>query len=142
LTRPEASEQTLLLVKPDAVRAGRTGAILARLEQAGFAITGLRMERLDARQAGGFYAIHRGKEFFDGLVEFITSGPLVAVRLEAGDARRRVRAFIGATDPARAEPGTIRRDFGTSLRTNAVHASNPDEDVERDLEFFFPGTTP
>lgn len=134
-------EQTLLLVKPDAVRAGRTGEILARLEAAGFRVSGLVMETLDRARAADFYSIHRGKEFFDGLVEFIVSGPLVAVRLEAPDARARVRAFVGATDPAQAEPGTIRRDFGTSLRTNAVHASNPDEDVERELGFFFPGTT-
>lgn len=135
-------EPTLLLVKPDAVRAGRTGEILARLEAAGFTVTGLKMERLDRARAADFYSIHRGKEFFDGLVEFIVSGPLVAVRLEAPDARARVRAFVGATDPARADEDTIRRDFGTSVRQNAVHASNPDEDVERELEFFFPGTTP
>ena len=113
--------------------------MLARIEAAGFAVTGLVMRRLTAAEAEGFYGIHRGKEFFAGLVEFITSGPLVAVRLEGEDVCRRVREFIGATDPGRAAPGTIRADFGTSVRTNAVHASNPVEDVRGELEFFFPG---
>jgi len=130
--------RTLLLIKPDAVGQHRAGAILSRLETAGFEITGLAMRRLSREQAEGFYAIHRGKEFFPGLVEFITSGPLVAVRLEGEDACRRVRDFVGVTDPAKAAPGTIRADFGTSIRSNAVHASNPEEDVGRELESFFP----
>ncbi len=131
-------EQTLLLIKPDAVRRHRIGEILARLEQAGFAITGLVMRRLNRSQAEQFYAIHKGKEFFPSLVEFITSGPVVASRLEAEDVRSRVRQFIGPTDPAQARPGTIRAVFGTSIRMNAVHASNPEEDVEKELSFFFP----
>jgi nucleoside-diphosphate kinase len=130
--------QTLLLIKPDAVRQHRIGEILGRLEAAGFAVTGLVMRRLNRPQAEGFYAIHLGKEFFSGLVEFMTSGPLVAVRLEGEDVCRRVREFVGVTDPSKAAPGTIRADFGTSVRTNAVHASNPEEDVRRELEFFFP----
>jgi nucleoside-diphosphate kinase len=138
MAEPTRVERTLLLVKPDAVRASRTGDILGRLEHAGFRITGLVMRRLSAPEAGAFYAIHRDKEFFAGLVEFMTSGPLVAVQLEAPDARARLRRFVGATDPAAAEPGTIRADFGTAVRMNAVHASNPAEDVERELAFFFP----
>jgi nucleoside-diphosphate kinase len=130
-------KQTLLLVKPDAVRRQCTGEILRRIEAAGFTITGLRMQHLTATQAGDFYSIHRDKPFYDGLVEFMTSGPLVAVRLEAEDACRRVREFVGTTDPQQAAPGTIRADFGTSVRTNAVHASNPDEDVKQELDFFF-----
>ena len=98
------------------------------------------MRRLSPDGAEYFYAIHRDKPFFPGLVEFMTSGPLVAVRLEGTDSRRRLREFVGATDPARAAPGTIRADFGTTVRTNAVHASNPDEDVEREIRFFFPDT--
>jgi len=133
-------EKTLLLIKPDAVRKHRTGEILRRLEEAGFVVTGLRMQRLSKDEAERFYAIHREKDFFEGLVEFVTSGPLVAVRLEADDARARVRGFIGVTDPARAAPGSIRSDFGTSIRENAVHASNPEEDVERELNQFFPDT--
>ena len=96
------------------------------------------MRRLSRDEAERFYAIHRGKEFFPGLVEFITSGPLVAVRLEGENVCRRVRDFVGVTDPDEAAPGTIRADFGTSMRSNAVHASNPEEDVRREIEFFFP----
>lgn len=136
----QKSEKTLLLIKPDAVRMRRTGEIIKRLEQTGFTITGLRMTTLDRDQAEAFYAVHRGKEFFDGLVQFICSGPLVAVLLEGEDCRARVRRFVGATDPARAEPGTIRAEFGTSLRMNAVHASNPEEDVEREVVLMFPGS--
>ncbi|MFO7637677.1 MAG: nucleoside-diphosphate kinase [bacterium] len=136
------TEATLLLIKPDAVRGRHVGAILARLEAAGFAITGLALRRLNPAQAGEFYAIHRDKEFFPGLVEFITSGPLVAVRLEAEHARRRVRELVGVTDPARAAPGSIRAEFGSSMRMNAVHASNPEEDVEHELACFFPAGTP
>jgi nucleoside-diphosphate kinase len=131
--------QTLVLIKPDAVRRHCIGEIVGRLESAGFAVTGLVMRRLDRDQAEEFYAIHRGREFYPGLVEFMTSGPLVAVRLDGEDICRRVREFVGATDPAKAAPGTIRADFGTSVRTNAVHASNPEEDVRRELDSFFPG---
>jgi len=130
--------QTLLLIKPDAVRQRRIGEILGRLEAAGFVVTGLAMRRLSRAQAEEFYAIHQGKEFFPGLVEFITSGPLVAVRLEGENVCRRVREFVGVTDPSRAAPGTIRADLGTSVRSNAVHASNPEEDVRREITFFFP----
>jgi nucleoside-diphosphate kinase len=130
-------EQTLLLVKPDAVRSRHVGEILGRIERAGFAVTGISMRRLTSAEASSFYAIHQGKDFFAGLIDFITSGPLVAVRLEGEGCRERVRRFIGATDPSRAEAGTIRADFGTSVRSNAVHASNPAEDVEQELRFFF-----
>ena len=130
--------RTLLLIKPDAVRQHRIGEILGRLEAAGFEVTGLVMRRLSRAEAEGFYAIHRGKEFFPGLVEFITSGSLVAVRLEGENVCRRVREFIGVTDPSKAVPGTIRAEFGTSVRSNAVHASNPEEDVRRELGFFVP----
>ena len=133
-----APNQTLLLIKPDVVTQHRIGEILGRLEAAGFVITGLAMRRLNRIQAVGFYAIHRGKEFFPGLVEFITSGPLVAMRLEGENVCRRVREFVGVTDPSKAASGTIRADFGTSVRSNAVHASNPEEDVRRELELFFP----
>jgi nucleoside-diphosphate kinase len=131
-------EQTLLMVKPDAVRARRVGAIIRRIEEAGFDITGIVMRRLTAADAGSFYSIHRERDFFAGLVEFMTSGPVVALRLSGTGVRRRLRGFVGATDPARAEPGTIRADFGTSVRQNAVHASNPDEDVAKELMTFFP----
>jgi len=132
--------QTLVLIKPDAVRQHRIGEILGRIEAAGFDVSALVMRHLTRPQAEEFYAIHRGKEFFPGLVEFMTSGPLVAVRLEGEDVCRRVREFVGVTDPSKARPGSIRADFGTSVRMNAVHASNPEEDVLRELEFFFPGS--
>jgi len=134
-------KQTLLLIKPDAVRRHCIGAILFLLEQAGFVITGLKMQQLNRAEAEEFYAIHKGKEFFAGLVEFMTSGPIVAARLEAPDAPHRLRQLVGATDPAQAAPGTIRAAFGTSVRMNAVHAANPDEDVPRELGFFFSETT-
>lgn len=97
------------------------------------------MRRLSREQAAKFYAVHCGRDFYDGLVEFITSGPVVAVRIEGPNARQDLREMVGVTDPARAAPGTIRADFGATVRMNAVHASNPDEDVERELRFFFPG---
>jgi nucleoside-diphosphate kinase len=130
--------RTLVLIKPDAVGRHLIGEILGWLEAAGFLVTGLAMRRLSRAEAEGFYAIHRGKEFFPGLVEFITSGPLVAVRLEGENVCRRVREFVGVTDPSKAAPGTIRADFGASIRANAVHASNPEEDVRRELGSFFP----
>lgn len=134
-------EQTLLLIKPDAVSGQHIGEVLQRVEKAGFRITGLVMRQLSRAEAGKLYAIHRGKEFFSGLVDFIVSGPVVAVRLAAPSARERLREFVGATDPARAAPGTIRRDFGTSVRQNSVHASNPAEDVENELALFFGDST-
>lgn len=132
------AETTLLLIKPDAVQRRRTGEILRRVEESGFTIVGLKMHRLSVSEAKTFYAIHEGKDFFPGLVEFITSGPIVAAALQAPDCRRRLRLFVGATDPAKAAAGTIRRDFGTTVRMNAVHASNPEEDVERELSILFP----
>jgi nucleoside-diphosphate kinase len=95
------------------------------------------MRQLNRQEAERFYAIHQGKDFFAGLVEFITSGPVVAVRVEGEDAIQRLRALAGDTDPSRAEPGTIRQRFGSSVRMNAVHASNPAEDVTAELSFFF-----
>ncbi len=134
-------EESLLVIKPDAVASGHIGAIVSRLEKAGFRITGMVMRRLSRAEAEEFYAVHRGKEFFSGLVDFIISGPVVAVRVAGVDVRRRLREFVGATDPAKALPGTIRHEFGTSVRMNAVHAANPDEDVARELNFFFPASS-
>lgn len=130
-------EQTLLIIKPDAVERCRIGEILHRVESEGFRITGLAMRRLSRPEAEEFYAVHRHKEFFPALVEFMTSGPVVTCRLEASDARRRLRELVGATDPAQAAPGTIRAALGTSVRHNAVHAANPDENVDRELRLFF-----
>jgi len=132
-------ESTLLVIKPDAVARRCTGEVLRRVEAAGFTVTGITMRRLSRDDAALFYSIHRGKDFFEGLVEFMTSGPVVAVLVEGPGVRSRLRTFVGVTDPARAAAGTIRADFGTSVRKNAVHASNPEEDVEREVAFFFPG---
>ena len=131
-------EKTLLLIKPDAVQRHRTGEVLRRLEEAGFVIVGLKMRRLTRPEAEELYAVHNGKEFFPGLVEFMTSGPVVAAALEGLGCRKGLRDFVGATDPSRAAPGTIRADFGTTVRANAVHASNPEEDVDRELKLMFP----
>lgn len=132
------TEQTLLLIKPDAVRARVIGRIVSRIEaNPDWQITGLVMRQLSPAEAEEFYSIHRGKNFLAGLVEFMTSGPLIAMRIEGPEVRSRLRQLVGATDPAAALPGTIRAEFGTNNRMNAVHASNPDEDVERELRFFF-----
>uniref|UniRef100_A0A7C1SH69 Nucleoside diphosphate kinase n=2 Tax=candidate division WOR-3 bacterium TaxID=2052148 RepID=A0A7C1SH69_UNCW3 len=130
-------EQTLLVIKPDAVARGVIGEIITTIERAGLKIAGLVMRRLSRTEAEEFYAIHRGKEFFAGLVEFIISGPVVALLVEGENARQRVRELAGATDPARAADGTLRQRFGSSVRQNAVHAANPAEDVEREIRFFF-----
>ncbi|MGQ9679138.1 MAG: nucleoside-diphosphate kinase, partial [bacterium] len=132
------AEKTLLLVKPDAIKSRHIGEIVSRIENADFLITGMVMRRLRTAEAEEFYAIHRGKEFFPGLVQFITSGPVVAVLIEGENCRQRLREFVGATDPGKAKPGTIRADFGTSVQMNAVHASNPEEDVDREIKFFYP----
>lgn len=131
-------ERTLLLIKPDAVKELQIGEIISRVEKAGFLITGVVMRRLRPAEAEEFYAIHRGKDFFPGLVQFITSGPVVAVLIEGDNCQQRLRQFVGATDPGKAKPGTIRADFGTSVQMNAVHASNPDENVNREISLFFP----
>lgn len=131
-------ERTLLVIKPDAIKNLHIGEIISRVEKAGFLITGVLMRRLRPAEAEEFYAIHRGKDFFPGLVQFITSGPVVAVLIEGDNCPQRLRQFVGATDPGKAKPGTIRADFGTSVQMNAVHASNPDENVNREISFFFP----
>ncbi len=129
--------RTLAIVKPDAVAAGKTGAILAHLEDAGFRIRCLRMTRLSRAQAAAFYAVHRERPFFDSLIAFMTSGPVVALALEAEDAVTRFRAVIGATDPAEAKPGTIRALHAESKERNAVHGSDSDANAALEIGFFF-----
>ena len=130
-------ELTLSIIKPDAVRAGHAGEILSMLEQAGFAIRGLRMWRLSRAQAEGFYAVHRGKAFFDSLVAFMTEGPVIVMALEREDAIQKLREVMGATDPAQALEGTIRRRFGTSIQNNAIHGSDAPETARFELAYFF-----
>jgi nucleoside-diphosphate kinase len=128
---------TLAIVKPDAVGSGKAGKILAHLEEEGFTVRALRMTRLSSAQAGEFYAIHRERPFYAELVEFMTSGPVIPLVLEADDAVARLRTVIGATDPAEAEPGTIRHLYAESKGRNAIHASDSDENAVREIGFFF-----
>ncbi len=129
-------ERTLLMIKPDAVKARRIGKIIDLVEQE-FAIQGIRMKRFQREEAERFYAVHRGKPFFETLVDFITSGPVVGLLLEGENIVERVRQFIGATDPAKAAPGTIRALYGTSITANAVHASDSPESAAYEIPFFF-----
>ena len=130
-------EQTLMIIKPDAVAKNAIGEILQRVESEGFAIRGLHMMQLVPEQAGEFYAVHQERPFFKDLVEFMTSGPIVPVRLERQGAVPHLRQFIGETDSTRAAPGTIRSDFGTDVQCNAVHASDSPENATREIAFFF-----
>ena len=129
--------QTLAIIKPDAVQAGKAGKILAHLEEAGFRVRALRMVRLDEAAAGEFYAVHRERPFYGSLVRFMTSGPAIPMVLEAPDAVKKLREVIGATDPAEAAPGTVRKLFAESKERNAIHASDSDENAAREVAFFF-----
>ena len=129
--------ETLAIIKPDAVASGRTGAILAHLEDAGFRIRALRMTRLNRAQAEAFYAVHRERPFFPSLVSFMTSGPIVPLVLEAEDAVLRFRETIGATDPEDAADGTIRALHAESKERNAIHGSDSDQNAAAEIAFFF-----
>jgi nucleoside-diphosphate kinase len=129
---------TLAIIKPDAVGGGKLGAILAHIEQAGFRIRAARMVQLSRAAAETFYQVHRGRPFYDELVGFMTSGPCLPLALERDDAVAAFRTTIGATDPAEAGPGTIRRLFAESKGRNAVHGSDSDENAAREIAFFFP----
>jgi nucleoside-diphosphate kinase len=130
-------ERTFAIIKPDAVAAGHAGEILAIVEQAGFRILALRMTRLAERQAQGFYGVHSEKPFFAGLVKFMTEGPIVVLALEREDAIRKWRETMGATNPAHAAEGTIRKRFASSIERNSVHGSDAPETAETELRFFF-----
>ncbi|TVP55258.1 MAG: nucleoside-diphosphate kinase [Gemmatimonadales bacterium] len=128
---------TLAIIKPDAVSAGRAGKILAHLEGKGFTVRALRMMRLNREQAEAFYAVHRERPFFESLVSFMTSGPVIPMVLESEDAVARFREAIGATNPEEAAEGTVRKLFAESIERNAVHGSDSDENAEREIGFFF-----
>jgi len=132
-----AATLTLGIIKPDAIAGGKTGAILAHLQQAGFTPRAARLVRLTRSEAGAFYAVHRGRPFYADLVEFMTSGPCLPVALEREDAVAHLRTVIGATDPAEAAPGTIRKLFAESKGKNAIHASDSSENAGREVAFFF-----
>ena len=133
------TERTFAIIKPDAVRAKNAGRILARIEEAGFAVRGMRLVHLSKREAEGFYAVHRERPFFASLTDFMSSGPCIVMALEAPDAIKKWRATMGATDPAKADPGTLRRDFGTSIEFNATHGSDAPETAAFELGYFFRG---
>lgn len=128
---------TLGIVKPDAVARGKAGRIIAHLEQAGFTLRAARLVRLTGEQAGAFYAVHRERPFYADLVAFMTSGPCLPMALERADAVAELRTVIGATDPAEAAPGTIRRLYAESKGRNAIHASDSVENAAREVAFFF-----
>jgi nucleoside-diphosphate kinase len=132
-----AATLTLGIIKPDAIASAKTGAILAHLQQAGFVPRAARLLRLNRAEAGAFYAVHRGRPFYDDLVEFMTSGPCLPLALEREDAVAHLRTVIGATDPAEAAPGTIRKLFAESKGKNAIHASDSPENAAREVAFFF-----
>lgn len=129
---------TLAIIKPDAVQAGHTGKILAHLEGQGFKLRGARLVRLATPEAEAFYAVHRERPFFGPLVAFMTSGPALAMALERDNAVAHLREVIGATDPAEAKPGTIRKLYAQSKERNAIHASDSVENGVTEVAFFFP----
>ncbi|MBC8645945.1 MAG: nucleoside-diphosphate kinase [Thermoanaerobaculia bacterium] len=131
------TERTLTIVKPDAVGAGNAGAILAHLEREGFRLAGVRKLRLAPEQARAFYAVHRERPFFQGLVRFMTEGPVLAAALEREGAVAHLRRVMGATDSLKAEAGTIRKLYGTDIERNAIHGSDSDENAAREIGFFF-----
>ncbi len=134
-----AAERTLSIIKPDAVEKNKVGAILAMIEGAGFTIKAMRMVRLSRPQAEAFYAVHRERPFFGELVEFMTRGPVVVSALEAEGAVQKYRDLMGATNPADAAEGTIRKAFGTHVGENACHGSDSLENAQIEVAFFFPG---
>lgn len=129
---------TFAIIKPNAVRTGKSGPILAMINEGGFEISAMKMVQMTAEQAESFYEVHRGKPFYAELVEFMTSGPVIVMILKHSNAVEQFRKLIGATDPAKAEPGTIRKLFAVSIKMNAVHGSDSDENAERESNFFFP----
>ena len=135
-----AVERTLSIIKPDATRRNITGAITAQLEAAGLRVVAQKRLRIDRAQAEQFYAVHRDRAFFDDLCDFMTSGPIVVQVLEGDDAISRNREVMGATNPANAEQGTIRKEFGESVEANSVHGSDAPETAEQEIAFFFSGT--
>jgi nucleoside-diphosphate kinase len=132
-------ERTFSIIKPDAVKARQAGSILGRLEAAGFGIVGLRLRRLTRAEAEGFYHVHRKRPFFGSLVDFMCSGPCITMVLECPGAIAKLRDIMGATDPLKAAPGTIRKDFASSIEANAIHGSDAPETAAFEIGYFFPG---
>jgi len=131
------SNRTFTIVKPDSVRKGNFGKIISRLESEGFKVLGLKKVGLSRAQAEGFYAVHKERPFFASLVEYMTSGPVFVAALERDNAVAHLRKVMGATDPSKADAGTIRKDFGESIEQNAIHGSDSDENAAIEIAFFF-----
>ena len=134
-----ATQRTLSIIKPDAVESGHQGAIIQRLQEEGFKILALKQLSLTRAQAEGFYAVHRERPFFGELCDFMTRGPIAVMALQRDDAVQHYRKVIGATDPAKAEPGTIRKLFGSNVSENAVHGSDSEENGRLECAYFFAG---
>ena len=132
-------ERTFAIIKPDAVERRLAGKILARIEEAGFTVRAMRLQQLTKQEAEGFYAVHRGRPFFPELTDFMSSGPCIVMALEAPDAIKKWRDTLGPTDPAKAEAGTLRRDFGESIGRNATHGSDAPDTAALELGYFFRG---
>ena len=132
-------ERTFSIIKPDAVKARQAGEVLSRLEKAGFDVVALRLRRLTRAEAEGFYDVHRERPFFPSLTEFMSSGACVTMVLEGESAIARLREIMGATDPAKAAPGTIRRDLASSIEANCIHGSDAPETARFEIGYFFPG---
>ncbi len=130
-------EQTLTIIKPDAVEAGAIGQIIDRLISEGFTILGMKMLRMSKKQAEAFYEVHRERPFYQSLTDYMSSGPIVVIALERDNAIQHLREVMGATDPSQAKPGTIRAKFGTNIERNAIHGSDAPETAARELAFFF-----
>lgn len=132
-----ASEKTLAIIKPDALEKGIVGEICKRMEEGGLKIVGMKMLKPTPKKAEGFYAVHQGKPFFANLIKFISSGPCVVICLEGENAIKRWRDIMGATDPEKANPGTIRKDYGTSIERNVVHGSDALATAQFEVSYFF-----
>ena len=128
---------TFAIIKPNSVRTGKTGPILAMINEAGFEISAMKMVRMTIQQAESFYSVHREKPFFESLVEFMTSGPVIVMILKHKNAVEEFRRLIGSTNPEDAEPGTIRKIYAVSVQMNAVHGSDSDENARKEADFFF-----
>ena len=130
-------QKTFTILKPDTIKAGRAGAIISEIEKAGFRIRAVKMLHLTEQQAQGFYYVHKERPFFGSLVKFMTEGPIVAMVLEADNAIEKLRKVMGATDPLKAEAGTIRKQFGTNIERNAIHGSDGPETAAFEIGYFF-----
>ena len=135
--RAAMANRTFTIIKPDSVRKGNFGRIISRIEAEGFRVLGIKKVHLSGRQAQAFYAVHRERPFFPSLVEYMTSGPVYVAALERDGAVPHLRQIMGATDPKKADQGTIRADYGESIEQNAIHGSDSDENAAIEIAFFF-----